>query len=171
VILHVPHMTLGLPHITFFPLLRTGHYIPHDVAWHMNIHWWLWWHLYKLQLDNDDMDFMMRWKCQVSFLAASSWILDDRSDLCFIFMKDPLCCLSSPTKGSWINVRILWSIMQCILFVSVHDLLHVSMIALFCSSSPQVFLYAFSLLSTLEHHLVMLRWHFYKWKSFMTRKN
>lgn len=141
------------------------------MAWHMDTHWPLWWNLYKLKLDHNDMEFMMRWKCQVVLLVASSCIFYDKSYLCFIFMKDPLCFSSSPSKGSLTNIKISWFIMQCLISFSIHDLLHVSMIAFFCSSSPQVFLYAFSLLSAFEHHLVMLGRYSYQWKSFMTRKN
>jgi len=62
--------------LNFVLLIRIHHYIPRDdVAWHMDTYWLLWWPLYKLQLDNNDMDFMMRWQCQVVFLVASSSFL------------------------------------------------------------------------------------------------
>lgn len=101
------------------------------------------------------MDFMRRWKCQYVFLAPSYCIVHDRSNICFIFMKDFICFSFLPSKGSLINIKISRVIMQYILSVLVSNLLHVSMIGFFCSSL-QVFLYAFSLLFTPKNHLVML---------------
>lgn len=80
-----------------------------------------------------------------SFLLHLAFLMVD-----MIYDSYWLCCLSSPSKGSWINNGILWVIMQCLLFVLVHGLIHVSIITLFCYSSPQVFLYALSFLSSLS---------------------
>ena len=86
-IFHIWLLDFHTLHFVIF--LRIQHYISHDdVAWHMDTHWPLWWPLRKLQLQNNDMDFMMRWKFQVIFLATLS----------SIFMKD------------LINTSCLWKV-------------------------------------------------------------
>ena len=163
-IFHIWLLDFHTLHFVLF--LRIQHYIPHDdVSWHMDTYLPLWWHFYKLQLDNDGMDFMMRWQCQVVFLAASSYILDARSDLCFIFMKDQLYFSSSgtiyfiahlhPPKGLWSypNLMSCHTISSFRLGSWSASCIHDKSLS---ASSLHVFFHAFSLLSTLEYHLVII---------------